>query len=42
MFDLLYCLFVVFCSLWYNQISCVGTHELAAALQVNENLQELK
>ena len=34
--------FLTFCSLRFNQISDEGAHALAAALQVNQSLQELK
>ena len=33
---------LMFCSLSCNNISSEGTYELAAALQVNQSLQELK
>ena len=34
--------FLTFCSLGTNQISAKGVHAVAAALQVNQSLQELK
>ena len=41
-FWLLICCFLAFCSLGSNQISDEGAHTVAAALQVNQSLQELK
>ena len=41
-FWLLICCSLTFCSLGYNKISEEGARELAAALQVNQSLQELK
>ena len=38
----LFVCFLTFCSLRSNQISDEGAHVVAAALQVNQNLQELK
>ena len=38
----LFCCFLTFCSLSYNQISDEGACEFARALQVNQSLQELK
>ena len=40
-FWLLIC-FLTFCSLWSNQMTDKGASTLAAALQVNQSLQELK
>ena len=38
----LFVCFLTFCSLRSNQFSDEGAHAVAAALQVNQNLQELK
>ena len=41
-FCLLFCCFLAFCSLGSNQISDEGASTVAATLQVNQSLQELK